>query len=179
MHIRSFGNTNPGVIYTIDASGQVKGFASNFGVNDTWGMTVGGGNLFLADRDGGRILKFLTDGTWSTFALGINTPYDLLSTGDYLFAATNDGIYRYDMTGAGELIVSGFSPINLALNTNGDIYAETWPQDIFQISGATATALPEPGTLSLLGGGIVLLMGLRLYQWRSVRAVTPPTLRDF
>jgi hypothetical protein len=83
----------------------------------------------------------------------------------YLFVATTDGIYRYDMAGNGTLIVGGFSSSNITLAPNGDIFAEIWPHEIYQISG-NLTPIPEPSSFALIAVGIVGLIG---YGWRRRR----------
>jgi hypothetical protein len=69
------------------------------------------------------------------------------------------------MAGNGTLIVGGFSSSNITLAPNGDIFAEIWPHEIYQISG-NLTPIPEPSSFALIAVGIVGLIG---YGWRRRR----------
>ena len=101
-------------------------------------------DLFVANLDNNTISRVTPGGVVSLFASGFSGAYGLaFDTGGNLFVANNNGntVSRVTPGGAVSPFASGFSgPVGLAF-------------------APTAVAAPEPGSLALLGMGLVSGMG--------------------
>jgi hypothetical protein len=93
------------------------------------------GNLYIANFNGGTVVKITPNGSVSTFATGFTTPIGLAfdKSGDLFVSdpnATPRGIYEISSTGNRTLFYGGnlpdgniFDPRGLAFDANGDLFA--------------------------------------------------------
>jgi hypothetical protein len=109
----------------------------------------------------------LTQGNQYTldYRLTLSSP-GVLTISDNLYAGVGTGgtdLSSQSSSTSSTLLTSSFDGLAIAIRNNGASLAPT--MDINQITVSELTAVPEPNTFVLLGGGLVLLQG----AWRRLQ----------
>jgi sugar lactone lactonase YvrE len=107
------------------------------------------GDLFVGQRISDNVLKFPAGGGGSSIVIPNGTfassPSDLkIGPDGLLYVATASGIYRFDVSGGGAVLVDSFG--------TGGRYMAFTPE---------TPPIPEPGTWVLVGSGIALILLVR------------------
>lgn len=146
-----------GAIYTMPTAGGTatlfaSGFASGPNSGNLRGLAFGNGNLYVADgtwsssHDAGTMYKFAGGANTAVlFASGLQGPNEIAidALGNlYVAEYYGDDIHEFSASGTdlGSFVTGLAGPSGIALD-----------------SGSTQSAAPEPGTLGLLGAGVLLL----------------------
>jgi choice-of-anchor A domain-containing protein/uncharacterized repeat protein (TIGR01451 family) len=118
---------------------------SSFGAGEIIYTLVYSGNNIYAGTMGGKIYKSTNNGTsWTVINTGMNVGYiwSLNVTGNFVFAATELGVYKYDGSTWTLTSLSG-KDVHALTSVNGIIYAGTWGYGVYKSSdyGTTWTQI--------------------------------------
>jgi choice-of-anchor A domain-containing protein/uncharacterized repeat protein (TIGR01451 family) len=109
---------------------------SSFGAGEIIYTLVYSGNNIYAGTMGGKIYKSTNNGTsWTVINTGMNVGYiwSLNVAGNYVFAATELGVYKYDGSTWTLTSLSG-KDVHALTSVNGIIYAGTWGYGVYKSS---------------------------------------------
>jgi len=118
------------------------------------------GDLYVADDQSNSILRFSPNGSRSIIATGFDQPQGLaFDLSGYLFvadiSASGGGtIYELSPAGSRSTFATGFSPVGLAFDKSGNLYAtETKPDD--PAPNRSIFKITPSGTQSVFATGLV------------------------
>ncbi len=135
--VNSTGNNGGGNNGGGNNNGGSWSNVSSFGAGEiVYSLAYGSNGIIYAGTMGGKIYKSTDNGTtWTVINAGMNVSFiwSLNISGGYIFAATEQGVYKYSGTTWTLTTLSGKDVHSLA-SYNGTVYAATWGFGIYKSS---------------------------------------------